>query len=338
MGKIFNGKRAQQVKGGVIILLAVLGILAFKPEVFSGILGKQAATDSGQGTTGSGGSLGTVEVVGKCGQSVTLTSDMVERYSESTSMSTQNVTIVVNGAEISTRADGGTETVKEGDVVELYYSLDPAGNTYAASYAKGTIPNCAPAVKTSDNSIFSPVDAWKLYRQSTQPTVTILNDDSTTQPTAQALGVGQTRHMTMKFYPAYEQGYGTADGSTLACRFTDSQIDQAGTTISLDGAPLADAKYVPSQTIFSVTATNQSTKYWHVPAIDGKAKTIMEFDLGLKGDDTNEPVAATNFSCVFLDTDYYKTDSGQYKIDVEDRDDNTGIGRATDFGVNILLS
>ena len=339
----FIGSKAQQkLSGGAIVLIVVIALLAFKPDILGNLFsgGSQPTPTPLPPQPQTGGSLGTVEVVGKCGQSVTLTADMVEKYAESTSMSAQNVTIIVNGAESGTRSDGGTLTVKEGDKIILYYAADPAGNTYMASRAEGIIPNCAPAVLTSDNSVFSPVGAWKLFRQSTQPTVTIINDDSTTQPTAQAIGTGATRHLTVKLYPAFEQGYGHPQGgNTLSCRFTDSQIDQAGTVISLSGTgTLPDATYVPSSTIFALSATNQSTKNWKVPFLDGKVNTVAEFDFGIKGDDTNDPVAATNFSCVLHDVDYYKNDAGDYLLDVEDRDDNTNIGRATDFPINIVLS
>lgn len=336
----FIGKKAQQkLSGGAIVLLIVVGILVFKPSILSGLGGAQATQPADTGVA-TGGSLGTVEVVGKCGQSVTLTADMVEKYAEATSMSGQNVTILVNGAEVGTRSDGGTVTVKEGDKITLFYAVDPAGTGYMASKAEGVIPNCAPAVLTSDNDVFNPDDAYKLYDISTQPSVTIINDDQTTNPgTAQAIGQGATRHVTVKLYPAFEQGYGHPEGgNTLSCRFTDSQIDQAGTTVSLGGKSLPAATYVPSSTVFSVSATNQSTKYWAVPFLDGKVNTVSEFDFGIKGDDTNEPTATTNFSCILHDVDYYKNDAGMYLLDVEDRDDNTNIGRATDFPILVLLS
>lgn len=334
----FKGKKAQQISGMGLILLIALGILLFKPSILGG--GTQSTQTPIPTQTQTGSSLGTVEVVGKCGQSVTLTADMVEKYAESTSMSAQNVTILVNGAETGTRSDGGTVTVKEGDKITLFYAVDPAGTGYMASKAEGTIPNCAPAVLTSDNSVFDPDDAHKLYDTSTQPTVTIINDDQTTNPgTAQAIGTGATRHVTVKLYPAFEQGYGhPSGGNTLSCRFTDSQIDQAGTTISLGGKALPEATYVPSSTVFATSATNQSTKHWAVSFLDGKVNTVAEFDFGIKGDDTNEPTATTNFSCSLLDVDYYKSDAGEYKLDVEDRDDNTNIGRATDFPILVLLS
>ena len=106
----------------------------------------------------------------------------------------------------------------------------------------------------------------------------------------------------------------------------------------MGGVALVVGKFTPSQRVFATTGTKQSTIYWHVPVIDGKVNTVLDFDFGIKGDDTNEPTGATNFSCVFHDTDWFKADTGEFRVDVEDRDDNTNIGRGTDFGINFLLS
>lgn len=348
MGGFIRHKKGEQIKLGTIAIVIVLIVVLSQGGFLKNIFGAQSTQPppQQQSQPQTGGNLGTVEVVGKCGQSVTLTADMVEKYAESTSMSAQNVTILVNGAEAGVRSDGGTLTVKEGDKITLFYAVDPAGNTYMASKAEGIVPNCAPAILTSDNAIFDPDDAHKLYKMNTQPTSTIINDDQSLNPSsAQAIGTGATRHLTVKLYPAFEQGYGHPQGGgTMSCRFTDSQIDQAGTTVSLlntiqgmSGA-LPPAVYEPSSTVFATTATNQSTKHWKMPFVDGKTDTVVQLDLGIKGDDTNEPTSATNFSCVWHDVDIYKTDAGEYKLDVEDRDDNTNIGRATDFGINVLLS
>ena len=66
----------------------------------------------------------------------------------------------------------------------------------------------------------------------------------------------------------------------------------------------------------------------------------VALSIGIKGDDTNQPTATTNFSCSTFGTDYYEADDGSIKIDVEDRDDNTKIGRtaANEFSFEVLLS
>lgn len=333
------GKKAQQLNLGALLVIGVIALLLFKPGILGG--GTQTTQPPTQTPPSSGGSLGTVEVVGKCGQAVTFTVDMIERYTESTSMSAQNATIVVNGGAPSIKAHGGTLTLAEGDKVIMYYAIDPAQTTYATSKAEGIIPNCKPAVKSSE-AIFSPVDSHKIYRTSTAPTTSVVNlKDYTSNPgTALAIAAGgrETERVTLTW--AYKEGYGNADGSVLACRFTDSQIDQESTIAELDGVRLGSAKYTPTNTRFSLSATNQSTKYWQVPAIDGFTKGSSILDLIIAGDSNSQPTGATNFSCEVKDTDYYQHNDGSFKIDVEDRDDNSEIGRsaANEIAFNVLLS
>lgn len=335
------GKKAQQLSGGAIILLLIVAILVFKPGILGG--GTQTTQPTAQPPPSSGGSLGTVEVVGKCGQPVTFTVDLVEKYAESTSMSSQNATVVVNGEERAVRSDGGTLTLAEGDNVDIYYALDPAGSAYQASKASGVLPNCKPSVTSSDNTIFDPDNAYKLYDVQTQPTITTINLENYETlngvGTNLSIGAGATKTARNTITWTFEEGYGTLDGSTLACRFTDSQIDQSATSAVLDGRQLDVAKYVPSNTRFSLSAANQSSKFWSFPAIDGKTQSSSTLDLKIKGDDTNQPTTATNFSCEVKDADYYKTDGGQYMIDVEDRDDNSEVGRAAsaELSFNIPL-
>lgn len=339
----YIGKKAQQFQGFGLIVLIVLGILIFKPGILGG--GTQTTQPPlNNQPPASSGSLGTVEVVGKCGQPVTFTVDLVEKYAESTSMSAQNATIVVNGEERAVRSDGGTLTLAEGDSVDIYYALDPAGSAYQASKASGVIPNCKPSVTSSDNSIFDPDGAYKLYDVQTQPTITTINLENYETLTGVgpnlSISAGATKTARNTITWTFEEGYGTLDGSTLACRFTDSQIDQAATSAVLDGKQLDVAKYVPSNTRFSLSAANQSSKFWSFPAIDGKAQSSSTLDVKIKGDDTSQPTSATNFSCEVKDADYYKTDGGQYMIDVEDRDDNSEVGRAAsvELSFNIALS
>lgn len=333
-------KRGAQMNILGIILVIVLAVAILNPSVVQNFLGKKQAT--AEVKEPSGATLGTVEVVGKCGQAVTLTNDMIARYTESTSMTAQNATIVVNGGAPSTKSHGGTLTVAEGDKVEIYYALDPAQTSYGAAKAVGVIPNCKPAVKTSDNTIFSPVDAHKVYATSSTVSVgkTNLKDYSVNPTSALAIAAGGRETVRVTLTWPYKEGYGTVDGSTLACRFTDANIDQENTVAVLDGNNLGSAKYTPSNTIFALSAVNQSAKYWAFPAIDGYTKTSSILDLIIAGDSNQQPVGETNFSCAIKDTDYYQHNDGSFKIGVEDADDNSEIGRSTtnEVAFNILLS
>ena len=292
-----------------------------------------------------------VEVVTEkaCG-STTMAVSFDVKHKAGTSVTAQNATIFLDG-EKQIVSEGSTFTAQGKQKIRVYNNLDPAGTTYLGGHYEGTIPCTGQTARfaTSDTTFMAQASGSSLLSNpgevyesdSAASAATIINDDFTANPgTAQAIGLGETRIVTVRLFPVFEEGYGVADGNTLACRFTDSQIDQAGMTASINGKGLADAKYVPSQTRFAVTATNQSTKYWHFDSVDGKAINVLELKLGIKGDDNSEPTAATNFSCNSFGTDYYEADDGTVKIDIEDRDDNSKIGRtaANEFAINILLS
>lgn len=137
-----------------------------------------------------------VEVKGATGNPTTLTAVIEKRYSQSTSMATENVTIVVNGAEKSTKLDSQSETVSSGNTVELYYGLE--SGTYYTSYAKGVIPD-VPSLETSDPA-FQPADAYKLYQMDAASSAmwTVVNADGTSTNPGTAPSIGSTFHVFLE--------------------------------------------------------------------------------------------------------------------------------------------
>lgn len=261
----------------------------------------------------------------------------------------QNASVFTDG-EKQVISEGSTFTAQGGQKLRVYPVFEPTGTSYLGGHYEGIIPCTGQTarfstsdsfmVRASGSSLLN--DPGFVYEaDSAAAAATIINDDFTANPgTAQSITAGQTKVITVRLFPVFKEGYGLAGGNTLACRFTDSQIDQSATTVSLNGINLGDAIYVPSSTRFAVSATNQSTKYWSFDPVDGKITNTLEFKFGIKGDDNSEPTAATNFSCNSFGTDYYEHNDGTVKIDVEDRDDNSKIGRtaANEFSINILLS
>jgi len=300
---------------------------------------------------GTGAPTQKIEVVTEkaCG-STTMTVDFIKKYSSSTSMTAQNATIYTDG-EFQTVSEGSTFTAQGGSVLNVYNALDPAQTTYYASHATGTIPCTGQTARfaTSDKTFMKagslagalqdPVS--ELFTSSTAPTAPTVYNKKTLvalSTTALAIGVGGTETARAYLDWTNEEGYGVADGNTLACRFTDSEIDQSETNAILDGQPLGVAKYIPSMTKFPLSAANQSAKYWAFPAIDGKKTPTSTLDITINGDDTNQPTAAGNFSCEIIDTDLFVTDNGKVAIGVEDSDDNSNVGRSTEYLINIPMS
>lgn len=302
-----------------------------------------------------------VEVIstGTCDDSVTLTVDFAEKYAESTDVTAQNATIFVRSKsstdDLGTRrgvfSEGSTLTVSQGDFINIFPALENTQTTYLASHIVGQIPCDTRAIATSDpafkkgsmmkSGVVKEGEQAKVYRSSTASTVVAYNEDTNAnlETTALAIGTGgrETAKVVIKW--AYEQGYGIADGNTLACRFTDQDIDQAETTASLGGTMLTSpAKYQPSNTRFALSAANQSAKYWDFPAIDGRVTSSSTLILSIKGDATNQPTVGTNFSCEISDTDLFETDLGKVAIGVEDSDDNSNVGRSTEVLINIPVS
>ena len=311
----------------VVVALSVTGIVNF-----SAIAGVE---DGEAGVT-----VVKVEADKACG-STTMTVDYEVAHKSGTDVTAQNATVFINGARKGIFSEGGTFTAQGGDKLTVYNALDPAQTTYLASKATGTIPCTGQTAAFMTSASFMEGSSVVYESDSAASAETVINDDYTANPgTALSLGAGETKVATVRLKPVYEEGYGMADGNTIACRLTDSQLDQAKVTIQSGGSLLGAAKYIPSSTNFAVSATNQTTKYWALQAIDGADTSSVELLMAIKSDDTNQATADTNVSCQTFGTDYYEADDGSIKIDVEDRDDNSKIGRTTanEFAWEILLS
>jgi len=340
MEKLLQSKSGK-MSGSAWLLIGVL-VLAVLNANGTINLGSLLGSAGGAGS----GTTTTVTTTGiPCTQSTTLTVNMVERYAESTSMTGQNATVFVNGVNKGVISSAGTLTVSDGDKVTVYYAADPAATGYASAKSEGTVSGCPASVSTGDESTFKDQvlgqPAYKLFDISTAPTASIVNKDYTANPgTATAISAGATEPVRVLISWASKEGYGTADGSVLACRFTDSQIDQGLTTASMDGVALSAGKYTPSATRFALSATNQSTKTWAIPAIDGKVKTSSELLFGIAGDSNSQPTAATNFSCEIKDTDWFQNNDGAFSIGIEDSDDQAEVGRpaTAELSFNVALS
>lgn len=333
------------VKNEMLILAGIVlgAIFLMQTDFFGKLYSVEGGVGGGAGTT-------KVEISNPdkaCG-STTLTMDFQDIYSASTDMSSYNGTVFIDGKKQGVVSEGSTFTANGGKELNVYYALEDAGNNYYASHASGKIPCTGQTASFLTSDILSggslagalQKDApEKLYRSQTASSISVYNKKSMASNPSTAISIGAGGTETARIYIdwSYEEGYGVVDGNTLACRFTDSQIDQSELIASLDGVALGTAKYVPSGTKFSVNAANESTKFWAFPAIDAKITTSSTLDLSIKGDDTNPPTETTNMSCEILDTDLFETDDGAIKIGVEDSDDNSNVGRATEQLINILL-
>lgn len=289
-----------------------------------------------------------IESEKSCG-STTMTMDFVEKYNSGVDVTSQNGTVWINGAKKGVFSEGGTFTVQGGDDLTVVYALDDPGNTYYASQAVGKVRCTGQTAAFLTSAILDkgPLagalqdPAEELYKSSTVATTSVFSDDDNVllSSTALAIGAGATETAKIIIKWKFEEGYGVVDGNTLACRFTDSQIDQEQLVASIDGNALTSpAKYVPTNTRFPLSAGNESVKTWNFPAIDGKKMTSTTMKLNIKGDDTKEPTARTNLSCAILDTDVFELDAGGVAVGVEDSDDNTNVGRGTEVLINLPLS
>lgn len=325
----------------LILVIAVVVLVAnvINPALFAGVGadGKAAPTQTIK-----------VEADKACG-STTMTVDFEKKYSQSTSMTSQNATVFINGNEKGVYSEGGTFTAQGGDNLNVYYALGDLGNTYYASHASGQIPCTGQTAAFTTSNILGQGSlagalqdpSYKLYASGTAPSAaTVYNKKTLVNlgTTALAIGAGGTETARAYLDWTFEEGYGVADGNTLACRYTDSQIDQDQVTATLDGTVLGAAKYVPSLTRFSLSAANQSAKYWAFPAIDGAKTASSTLDIRIKGDDTNQPTKDTNFTCAIIDTDLYQKDDGSIAVGVEDSDNNANVGRSTEYIIPIPLS
>lgn len=324
----------------VIAVIAIVAIMAFGGNPF-------AIFSSGGGDDGNKQVIEIKNPDKACAET-TMAMDFVEKYNEGTDMTAQNGTVYVNGQLLGTYSEGSTFTANGGDTLDIYYALDPASTSYYASHAHGVIPcTGATAAKTTSADFMQPGDLAgqfqnppsKLYKSSTAASVSVYNKKTLAANPGTAISIGAGGKETARIYISwdFEEGYGVADGNTLACRFTDANIDQAETTASLDGQMLGSAKYIPSGTRFALSQANQSAKYWSFPPIDARNVDSSVLDITIAGDQTQEPVGATNFSCEIIDTDLFQYDSGGVGVGIEDADDNSNVGRSSEVKFTLLL-
>jgi len=332
-----NNKLGEMLGLLAIILVAVAFVPGTNVPVLSNLFGTAGQVgDDGVPVT----NVVVTQADKACG-STTMTIHGVKKYAESTSVTAENATVYINGNRKGTFSQGGTFTAQGGDLLNVYYNLDKAGATYYASHQSGNIPCTGQTAAFITSNILGnggmagPLQdpAYKFYQQDAGPSTTIINEDNTLNVlgTPQSVTAGQTRTVEVNLFPTFEDGYGVAGGSTLACQFTDSEWDQARSVVAMNGQVLGSAKYVPTTTVFPLEAVNRTTQMWHVPGIDGKATSKIEFTIRAKGDDTNEPTETSDWNCTLFDTDLYETDDGTVLVDIENRDDNTNIGLNPDF-------
>ena len=325
----------------VLILVAVLVLHTVGVVNFAAIAGVE---DGEAGVT-----VVKVDVGEKACGSTTMTVDFSEKYSVGTSMTAYNATVYLNGGIKGIFSEGGTFTAQGKDELNVYYALDPASNDYYASHASGEVPCTGQTAAFMTSAILGKgslagalqTPPEHIYKSQTAATVIVYNEETNAVLTSTALAIGaggtETAKAVIKW--DFEEGYGVADGNTLACRFTDSQIDQGELIASIGGVALTTpAKYVPSGTRFVLSAANESTKTWDFPAIDGKVTTSTSLLMRVKGDDNNQPTARTNVSCAIIDTDLFELDAGGVARGIEDSDDNSNVGRSSEVLIHIPVS
>lgn len=322
------------VDGKMIVGVALVALIAwgfYTDGKFASLGVKPSAEDQAQ-------QVQTVKVEGACASDpATLTAVLQKKYSASTSMASENVTIVVNGVEKSTKKNGQTESVNSKNNVELYFGLE--SGTYYTSYAKGVIP-CAGSIETSDNRIFSPADAYQLYQMdaATTAVMSLINKaDYTVNPTtALTLGVGSSKSVEITITPTYEDGLGTPCGNVLSCQYNTTAYATSvaeALRLSDDGVELPVATN-PSSTLWAALSVQHGKKSWQLPAFDGKKITEKKYDLAIKAHDTNNPSAGGgDINCTIFDTDFFRTNTGGYACGIEDSDDNSDVGLTSASGI-----
>jgi len=290
-----------------------------------------------------------IKVEGACGvDSTTLTVNLEKKYSQSTSMSAENSTIVVNGAEVSTKAHGSSQTVSPGNKVDIYNAL--YSNTYYTSKASGIVP-CEGAIYTStSNGWLSPKDAHKVIQMeaatASSTLFSVVNNDGTSTnfpggTTAQAIAAGQTKKYTITLTPTFEDGIGV-DGNVYSCQYNTTAYDNENPLRLTSGGANLPSAANPSNTLWTSISTDHSKMSWALPTFDGGVVSEYKMELFTKADGNYNPNAGGgDVNCTLFDTDYFKTDSGEFKTGIEDSDDNSDVGltsTATAHGTGLLVS
>ncbi len=356
-----SGKSDLVIIGGFLLLVWLLGSQSSTPQA------------AGEGASGGAAPTGnTVTVVGApCTQSTTLTGSLVRRYTEA-AQTAENVTIRQNGVLKATVAHAGTTTVQSGpnaDDLELFPGLE--STTFYPRHFKGKLNTCTAAATTGDPSFvevndetpggakISYVDETglsskspnKLVQIDTVPTITIVNDGQADQNTGGqgqgtgfnlTIGSGGSGSVTVKFSPGAEAGWGI-HGSILACQFPSAVYDASNplTVTMITGGsgvlPLADK--APSNTVFPLIGANNTVKAFRFPGIDAKRTGDVSFTLKLLADGNHNPGGGLDrVNCTTADVGIYQKKSGEYVLDVENRDTNVDLaGKNTvyDFEVGV---
>lgn len=365
----FLDSKLAKANGALIGIFVLIGALFY----FGGGMG--AVTQSGT-PTGSGGAAtpaaNTVTIVGApCTQGTTLTASVVRRYTE-VAQTTQNITILQNGVLRSTTAHGSTITVQSGsngDTLDLYAGL--ASTTFYPRHLKGKIETCTSSATTGDTVFKEVVDATvggerisyaaetglfaaapnKLVQIETAPTITIVNDGQANAQTDLnevsganlTIGSGGSGSVTVKFSPSANVGWGVVGGNVLACQYPSAIYDPTNPmrVTVVGGGVLEEASVKPSSITYPLIQANNSVKSFKFPALDARKNGDVSFTVKLTADPNRDPSGRVDrVNCTTADVSYYqKQNTGEYVLDIENRDTNVDLGGATtvfDFVIGVV--
>ena len=355
MKNIFNSKSGKE--SGLVGLI-LIGVVIYM------VIGMNSAgtIQSGAGTPpATTPPANTVTLVGApCTQSTTLTSSIVRRYTEA-AQTTQNITILQNGVLKGTIAHASTTTVQSGpnaDLLDLYAGLE--STTFYPRHLKGKLTTCTGSATTGDASfadqssvdanselgapiaysdatgIFS-VSPNKLVQIDTTPTITIVNDGQANQNTGGqgqstgfnlTIGAGGSGSVTVKFSPSSNVGFGVM-GNALVCQFPQAVYDSANPlTVTVPGTGvLAESSLKPSSQTYPLIAANNTIKSYKFPGMDSRKTGDISFSIKATADANHNPAGANDrVNCTVADGSYYqKQNTGQYVIDIENRDTNVDL-------------
>jgi len=334
-----------------VIILIVIGIVAWN----SGLLGlgkpQTQVQPNGQESVDS-----VIKVVGgTCAQGTTLTNTLRRRYTEA-SASGENTTVFANGARLAiVGGGGGTTTVQSGtggQELDLYVAED-LSTTYYTQHAKGKITECTAAASTGEDKYFklvkdsspggegitySDAPAKLILIADTAVTIDITNDgqsnaqSGTNELTGEnlSIGTGGTGSVTLGFKVPYNTGWGAIGGNILACQYPSAVYDSANPIIFTVGGKVLESAdvSVPSQR-FVLIQNNNTVKTWKFPGIDGRLTPTIPGSAIIRASSNNDPQSILDrFNCTTFDTDYYQKQTGEFVVDIVNRDTNADLGGA----------
>ena len=342
--------------------------------VSSGGLGSQSTGGTPASDGGAAPAENTVKLVGApCTQGTTLTSSVVRRYTE-VAQTTQNITILQNGVLKGTIAHGSTTTVQSGtngDSLDLFVGLE--STTFYPRHFTGKIDTCTASATTGDAQFFTEAnDASvggskivyadeaglfsespnKLVQIDTAPTVLITNDGQSNQnngatPSSNdggknlTIGTGSSGAVTIKLSPSANTGWGV-NGNVLACQFPSAVYDSV-TPLKVqivNGEILSETDVKPSNTRYPLIQSNNTVKAYKFPGLDARKTGDLYFNIKATADANHDPAGVLDrINCTIADTSYYqKQNSGEYVLDIENRDTNVDLGGANtvyDFEIGV---